>query len=134
MVIKNPRLDTVSREVLRYPEFRDRVKLGRVRDHFICKHGDGRGRGPSGSGQNERTRTDPGVDTDSIESTGAYKPEELLPESIKIMLSKIASVEHCMRVKFPGLVPASKEMQMDPEEMAANEGRAVRKAGKRSKK
>ena len=37
VVIKNPRLDTVSREVLRYPEFRDKVKLGRVRDHFICR-------------------------------------------------------------------------------------------------
>jgi DNA-directed RNA polymerase I and III subunit RPAC1 len=40
VVVKNPRLDTVSREVLRYPEFRDRVKLGRVRDHFICKSRD----------------------------------------------------------------------------------------------
>ena len=55
------------------------------------------------------------------------------------MLSKIASVEHCMRVKFPGLVPASKEMQIDPEEAFANEGRAVptksRSAGgKKSKK
>ena len=79
------------------------------------------------------------LDADSIESTGAYKPEELLPESIKIMLDKIASVEHCMRVKFPGLVPASKEMQIDPEEAFANEGRAVptksRSAGgKKSKK
>jgi DNA-directed RNA polymerases I and III subunit RPAC1 len=34
--IVNPRLDTVSREVLRHDEFKDRVKLGRVRDHFIC--------------------------------------------------------------------------------------------------
>jgi DNA-directed RNA polymerase I and III subunit RPAC1 len=34
--IVNPRLDTVSREVLRHDEFKDKVKLGRVRDHFIC--------------------------------------------------------------------------------------------------
>ena len=34
--IVNPRLDTVSREVLRHEEFKDKVKLGRVRDHFIC--------------------------------------------------------------------------------------------------
>jgi hypothetical protein len=36
--VVNPRLDTVSREVLRHDEFKDKVKLGRVRDHFICKH------------------------------------------------------------------------------------------------
>jgi DNA-directed RNA polymerases I and III subunit RPAC1 len=35
--VVNPRLDTVSREVLRHDEFKDKVKLGRVRDHFICK-------------------------------------------------------------------------------------------------
>lgn len=34
--IVNPRLDTVSREVLRHDEFKGKVKLGRVRDHFIC--------------------------------------------------------------------------------------------------
>jgi DNA-directed RNA polymerase I and III subunit RPAC1 len=34
--VVNPRLDTVSREVLRHNEFKDKVKLGRVRDHFIC--------------------------------------------------------------------------------------------------
>lgn len=35
--VKNPRLDTVSREVLRYKEFEGKVKLGRVRDHFLCE-------------------------------------------------------------------------------------------------
>ena len=35
--VVNPRLDTVSREVLRHDEFKNKVKLGRVRDHFICK-------------------------------------------------------------------------------------------------
>jgi len=34
--VVNPRLDTVSREVLRHEEFQGKVKLGRVRDHFIC--------------------------------------------------------------------------------------------------
>jgi len=34
--VVNPRLDTVSREVLRHDKFKDKVKLGRVRDHFIC--------------------------------------------------------------------------------------------------
>lgn len=36
-VVKDARKDTVSREVLRHPEFEGRVKLGRQRDHFICK-------------------------------------------------------------------------------------------------
>lgn len=36
--VKNPRKDTVSREVLRYPEFEPHVKLGRIRDHFLCKY------------------------------------------------------------------------------------------------
>jgi DNA-directed RNA polymerase I and III subunit RPAC1 len=31
------RNDTVSREVLRHEEFRGKVRLGRVRDHFICR-------------------------------------------------------------------------------------------------
>ena len=34
--VVNPRLDTVSREVLRHDEFKEKVRLGRVRDHFIC--------------------------------------------------------------------------------------------------
>ena len=32
----NPRKDTVSREVLRHPNLKDKVRLGRIRDHFIC--------------------------------------------------------------------------------------------------
>lgn len=36
-VVKNPRKDTVSREVLRHPEFQDLVELARIRDHFICE-------------------------------------------------------------------------------------------------
>jgi DNA-directed RNA polymerase I and III subunit RPAC1 len=36
VVVKNPRKDTVSREVLRHPEFQDLVQLTRIRDHFIC--------------------------------------------------------------------------------------------------
>jgi DNA-directed RNA polymerase I and III subunit RPAC1 len=34
---KNVRQDTVSREVLRHPEFEGCVELGRVRDFFMCK-------------------------------------------------------------------------------------------------
>lgn len=34
---KGIRRDTVTREVLRHPEFEGYVKLSRVRDHFLCK-------------------------------------------------------------------------------------------------
>ncbi|KAK3362250.1 DNA-directed RNA polymerase [Lasiosphaeria hispida] len=34
-VVVNPMLDTVSRECLRHDEFKEKVKLGRERDHFI---------------------------------------------------------------------------------------------------
>jgi DNA-directed RNA polymerase I and III subunit RPAC1 len=37
IVVANARKDTVSREVLRHPEFDGKVKLGRVSDHFLCK-------------------------------------------------------------------------------------------------
>jgi len=35
--VADARKDTVSREVLRHAEFEDKVRLGRVRDHFICE-------------------------------------------------------------------------------------------------
>lgn len=43
-VVANARADTVSREVLRHPEFEGKVELGRVRDHFICEQARGRSR------------------------------------------------------------------------------------------
>ncbi|TFK28222.1 hypothetical protein FA15DRAFT_634064 [Coprinopsis marcescibilis] len=59
---QNVRKDSVSREVLRHPEFRDSVELSRVRDFFLF----------------------------NIESEGPYAPERLFPESIKVMREKIA--------------------------------------------
>lgn len=35
--VVNSRLDTCSREVLRHADLKNVVKLGRVRDHFICE-------------------------------------------------------------------------------------------------
>lgn len=59
-VVRNPMRDTVSRECLRHPEFEGKVKLGRVRDHFIF----------------------------NVESTGQYKSDWLFLESVKILRSK----------------------------------------------
>jgi DNA-directed RNA polymerase I and III subunit RPAC1 len=62
--VKNARKDTVSREVLRHPEFEGKVKLGRVRDHFLF----------------------------DVESTGAIEPQVLLPSAISVLLEKIRVV------------------------------------------
>lgn len=45
-VVVNTRKDTVSREVLRHQEFKGKVELGRIRDHFICKSAFDWGRRP----------------------------------------------------------------------------------------
>ncbi|EWC45247.1 hypothetical protein DRE_05974 [Drechslerella stenobrocha 248] len=59
-VVVNPRKDTVSREVLRHDEFKGKVELGRIRDHFIF----------------------------SIESTGMYNSDELFLQAVQILKKK----------------------------------------------
>lgn len=59
-VVVDPFKDTVSRECLRYDEFKDKVKLGRVRDHFIF----------------------------NIESTGQFDSDVLFLESVKVLKLK----------------------------------------------
>lgn len=64
-VVDNAMNDTVSRECLRHPEFKDKVKLGRIRDHFIFR----------------------------IESTGQWQSDELFLESIKLLKVKCQRVK-----------------------------------------
>jgi len=59
-VVKDTMKDTVSRECLRHEEFEAKVKLGRLRDHFIF----------------------------SIESTGQWDSDELFLESVKVLKTK----------------------------------------------
>jgi DNA-directed RNA polymerase I and III subunit RPAC1 len=59
-VVKDPMRDTVSRECLRHDEFKGKVKLGRVRDHFIFR----------------------------IESTGQWESDELFLESVRLLKIK----------------------------------------------
>lgn len=59
-VVSDPARDTVSRECLRHEEFNGKVKLGRVRDHFIF----------------------------SVESVGQWDSDEMFLEAIKILKSK----------------------------------------------
>jgi DNA-directed RNA polymerase I and III subunit RPAC1 len=59
-VVVDAMKDTVSRECLRHAEFEDKVKLGRVRDHFIFQ----------------------------IESLGQWDSDELFIESVKVLKGK----------------------------------------------
>ncbi|OQN97731.1 hypothetical protein B0A48_16052 [Cryoendolithus antarcticus] len=59
-VVKDTMKDTVSRECLRHPEFVDKVKLGRYRDHFIF----------------------------SVESTGQIRSDELFLDSVRLLKAK----------------------------------------------
>lgn len=61
-VVVDPFKDTVSRECLRHEEFQGKVKLGRVRDHFIY----------------------------NIESTGQLDSDVLFLESVKVLKLKCA--------------------------------------------
>ncbi|SMN18164.1 similar to Saccharomyces cerevisiae YPR110C RPC40 RNA polymerase subunit AC40, common to RNA polymerase I and III [Maudiozyma saulgeensis] len=65
--VEDARKDTVSREVLRHEEFEGKVKLGRVRDHFIF----------------------------NVESTGAMTPEEIFFKSVRILKNKAEYLKNC---------------------------------------
>lgn len=67
-VVADARYDTLSRECLRHPEFKDRVQLKRVPDHFIFQ----------------------------VESVGFYQPPEIVVEAIKILAEKAARLRECL--------------------------------------
>lgn len=64
-VVEDSMKDTVSRECLRHPEFADKVKLGRQRDHFIFQ----------------------------VESTGQWDSDELFLEAVKHLKAKCQRFE-----------------------------------------
>lgn len=66
-VVKDPRRDTVSREVLRHDNLKTKVKLGRRRDHFIF----------------------------NVESTGAMPPEEIFYKAAHILKDKAEYLKNC---------------------------------------
>ena len=67
-VVKDTMRDTVSRECLRHEEFKDKVKLGRVRDHFIF----------------------------GVESTGQFESDLLFLESVKILKMKCVRLKRSL--------------------------------------
>jgi DNA-directed RNA polymerase I and III subunit RPAC1 len=66
--VSNARYDTLSRECLRHPEFKDRVLLKRIPDHFIFQ----------------------------VESVGFYAPPEIIVEAIKILAEKAHRLRECL--------------------------------------
>lgn len=68
-VVSNPRKDTASRECLRHPEFSEKVKLMRVRDHFIF----------------------------TIESVGAVGPAELFERSVDVLIEKAKGLKKALK-------------------------------------
>lgn len=66
-IVKDARRDTVSREVLRHDEFAGKVKLGRIRDHFIF----------------------------NVESAGAMPPEEIFFKSVRVLKNKADYLRNC---------------------------------------
>lgn len=67
-VVKDAMKDTVSRECLRHEEFENKVKLGRVRDHFIF----------------------------SIESSGQWDSDDLFLESVKVLKAKCSRLRRSL--------------------------------------
>lgn len=65
-VVRDPYKDTVSRECLRHDEFKDKVKLGRIRDHFIF----------------------------SIESLGQFDSDTLFLDSVAVLKAKAERFIH----------------------------------------
>ncbi|KAJ3021654.1 UNVERIFIED_CONTAM: DNA-directed RNA polymerase core subunit rpc40 [Siphonaria sp. JEL0065] len=66
--VLNPRKDTVSREVLRHKEFDGKVRLTRIRDHFIF----------------------------NIESTGILPPQVLFGEAVQVVINKCKRVKEAL--------------------------------------
>ncbi|KAJ3315888.1 DNA-directed RNA polymerase core subunit rpc40 [Boothiomyces sp. JEL0838] len=66
--VANPRKDTASRECLRHKEFEDKVRLTRVRDHFIF----------------------------SIESTGALTPDALFESAAQVLIDKCKNLKQAL--------------------------------------
>ena len=66
--IDNPRRDTASRECLRHKEFEGKVRLSRVRNHFLF----------------------------AIESTGAVEPHDLFDQSIDVLIAKCVELKKAL--------------------------------------
>lgn len=99
--VKNPRNDSVSREVLRHPEFEGKVTLGRVRDHFICmSHASADVMCPWPSSLTEAPCIFVAIFFSvNVESTGVYTPQEIPLEACEVLLSKIRTLKAWFKMR-----------------------------------
>ena len=74
--VVNPRKDTVSREVLRHAEFKDKVELSRLRNHFIF----------------------------TVESSGIYKPDTIFLEAVNVMIDKCRNLRNALAELDSGMM------------------------------
>lgn len=95
--VSNSRLDTCSREVLRHDDLKSLVKLGRVRDHFICTYLKHKGiynsNCTSGYIRVRSLANHLLVSLSlslsvSVESTGILSPDVLISEAINVLIAK----------------------------------------------
>lgn len=95
-MVRRPRYCTMCRECIRPEKFQDKIKLSRVRDHFLCKK-----RTEEWKEKKEtRTKFPTKLLTQnkftflvSIESTGIVPPKKLFKQSIQILHDKCINLE-----------------------------------------
>jgi DNA-directed RNA polymerase I and III subunit RPAC1 len=92
--VVNSRLDSASRNVFRYPQFKDFVKMNLIKDHFICQYLHVLLNGYKYFILN----------VVNIESTGALSAHQLMIESMEILIGKCRHFlseieEHNKRIK-----------------------------------
>ncbi|KAJ3193644.1 DNA-directed RNA polymerases I and III subunit RPAC1, partial [Irineochytrium annulatum] len=83
--VVNPRKDTVSREVLRHKEFEGKVRLSRIRDHFIFR----------------------------VESTGILKPDVIFDEALTTLIDKCKKIKDAFRWQVKNVDDLSVEVRKD---------------------
>lgn len=107
--VVNARNDTVSREVLRHEEFKGKVVLGRVRDHFICELLFLLGSLEEATAYSR---------ADFVESVGQWDSDEIFLEAVGILQAK------CERLKRH-----TQRMLQQEAEMADREGSIENETG-----
>lgn len=80
-VVSDARKDMCSRNIFRHEHLKDAVHMSLVKDHFICKS----------FNRKVKREIKRRLLSDTIESTGALPPNQLMEEAIDILLSKCNS-------------------------------------------
>ncbi|KAH7101180.1 DNA-directed RNA polymerase [Auriculariales sp. MPI-PUGE-AT-0066] len=110
--VADARPDTMSREVLRHPEFEGMVSLSRIRDFFLCKF----------------------LHFLKIETESAYAPERLFEESVKVFRQKVSAVKKAAMALEAEFHPHMVEERKIPPEARNRDTSSAQKRQHRSKR